>query len=392
MVMQHELGTKKEGHHIQGFLTSATRKRHTTLGNQFKVQPEAFQAMMKNSTPQKNRAYCTDDSKRKGGTDFFEYGTVPGVQQSKGQAFCDLIKKEGLKQAIESDPWTFVRNCGGYKTLDMHYKQQQQRPEALHVICIHGPPGSGKSWWAKKLYDPGHTYTLPAVPRSGQAWFDYYDNQRTLLIDEFSGRIEYELFKNMLDPLEMLCPTKGDHSMAMWDTVIITTNFHPSTWYNNDIDAWGTETVSPIQRRIHSYIEAEGNYNAGTQSYKVHSWINNISSDAIQILPTRTDEDQPQETDTPTVEQYELPKDPTRSSNPSETAFPTTTEHDEFIESLHQDWEDQDNDFLRGIDLLPQGPDPDNLLMGTEATPEPQGFNIPGQLPFSYAGHPLDRE
>ncbi len=287
LVMQHEQGAKKGGHHIQGFLTMATKRRPSTLGNIFHLAPTCFQKMKKLSTPQKNRAYCTKDEDRLPGTEFFEYGTCPGLQPNKVETMCDLILKHGLKRAIESDPATYIRHSNGFKTLDMHYKRQKTRNDTIHVIVICGPPGAGKSWWAKKLYDPGNTFTIPAVPRSGQAWFDYYDGERTLVIDECSGRIEFELFKNMLDPLDMLCPTKGDHSPAMWDTVIVTTNFHPNSWYNNDIDWWGTDTKGPLQRRIHWYIEATGDYNKGTQRYVVNNWQNDEVSPVLKVLPTR---------------------------------------------------------------------------------------------------------
>ena len=96
LVMQYELAPTTNELHIQGFITGATKKRPTTLGHQFKVQPEVFQKMMKGSNPQKNRAYCTDDSKRKPGTAFFEYGTVPGKEQPKLEAFIDNMKLHGL--------------------------------------------------------------------------------------------------------------------------------------------------------------------------------------------------------------------------------------------------------------------------------------------------------
>ncbi len=378
LIMQNEHGTNEGGHHIQGFLTAATKKRESTLGIFYHLKPEAFQLMKKNSTPQKNRAYCTDDSKRVAKTKFFEYGTVPGEQPSKIDTMCELVKTQGLKRAIDSDPATFVRHCNGLRDLDNHYKRQKTRSVNIHVIVIVGPPGSGKSWWAKRLFDPGQTYTLPATPRSGQAWFDNYYGERTLLIDEFSGRIEFELFKNMLDPYEMQCPIKGTYTPAMWDTILVTTNFHPSTWYGNDIDWWGTADKGPIQRRIHHFIDATGNYLEGTHSYQVHNWMNGEESPTLTELPTRTafyDYEQdtpPEQADTETVAEQ-------AASNASQTALPT---EDPPLEDILADFTDQDlaeeMDFLNGLtDTILESNDPDNILLGTDGDAEPlRGINI----------------
>ncbi len=378
LVMQNEHGTNEGGHHIQGFLTAATKKREATLGHQFFVKPEAFQLMKKNSTPTANRAYCTDDSKRVPDTTFFEYGTVPGATPSKIEAMCDLVKSHGLKRAIDSDPATYVRHCNGLRELDNHYKRQKIRSEHIHVIVIVGPPGSGKSWWAKRLFDPGQTFTLPAVPRSGQAWFDNYSGERTLLIDEFSGRIEFELFKNMLDPYEMQCPIKGTYNPAMWDTVVVTTNFHPNTWYGHDVDWWGTESLGPIQRRIHHFIEATGNYNQGTHSYQVHNWMNGEESPQLTTLPTRSaffDYDEESE-----------PAPALQQNNPPVTdapaPLPVPVDADPPLEDLLNDFTDQDlaaeMDFLNGLtDTILESNDPDNILLGTDGDAEPlRGINI----------------
>ncbi len=371
LVMQHERGTKQKGHHIQGFVTAATKKRPSTLGNQFHLKPECFQKIVKGSTPQKNRAYCTKDEDRLPGTEFFEYGTVPKIDVSKVDGMCDLILKQGLKRAIDSDPGTYIRYSNGFKTLDMHYKRQKVRNNTIHVIVICGPPGAGKSWWAKNLYDPGNTFTLPAVPRSGQAWFDYYDGERTLVIDECSGRIEFELFKNMLDPLAMLCPIKGDHLSAMWDTVIITTNFHPNSWYSHDVDWWGTDTKGPLQRRIHWYIEAMGDYNKGTQSYVVNNWEMDEVSPVLKVLPTREMQEQAQ-----AVADAEIA--PVEVTSPS-TVGDGEISLDPSAEELQESWDAIDNLFggIEHLDPSWGGPDPDGVIDGIDGDPETvRGINI----------------
>ncbi len=352
LVFQRERGDKTQREHVQGYIHFSQQKRRTTVNGELHLQNVHLEVAK--GTPSDNRAYCTDAEKREPGTEYFEHGDCPGGQGSRLAIVAESIKKKGLNQTIEENPQTYI-TCGrGMRDLDVFYKRQRKRTGSIHVIVICGTSGSGKSFWANNLYDPGdeHTFTMPAVPANGGAWFDGYDDQRTLVMDEFSGRVEYELMKNIMDPYKMQIPTKGSHVPALWDTVVITTNYHPNTWYPNDLDAWGLDTVSPIQRRIHTYIEAHGNYNKGDHWYTVNSWISGVESAAIKILPTRIDE-----SDKATV--AEKPA----ASNASPTAFEPTVE--ELLGSWAVEDEAAQNDFMPS-DWVPTNTtyDGDNEDMG----------------------------
>ncbi len=337
LVFQREIATKTQREHVQGYIHFSTPKRRFAVNKVLHLKNTHLEVAKGN--PSSNRAYCTSAEKRVQGTEYFEHGECPGGQGSRLAIVAESIKAKGLNKTIEENPQTYI-TCGrGMRDLDVFYKRQRERSGSVHVIVIHGESGSGKSWWANKLYDPGHTYAMPAVPANGNAWFDAYDDERTLVIDEFSGRVEYELMKNIMDPYAMQVPTKGGHVPALWETVVITTNYHPNTWYPNDVDAWGLDTVSPIQRRIHTYIEAHGNYNKGDHWYKVSSWISGVESEAIKELPTRVDE-----SDTATVPTAPIITATVDGSNALQTAYEPT------VEELLGSWVVQDeaeaNNFM----------------------------------------------
>ncbi len=297
IVCQLETATTTQRVHVQGYMHWSKVKRPSTIGSIYGLKATAFQQGSQRATPADNRAYCTEEEKRLSGTQPWEFGECPGGQGTRLKQVAAVIKDKGLKRAIEESPETYI-TCGrGMRDLDRFYKRQKTRGDWVQVIVIHGDSGAGKTWWAKQLFDPGHTFVMPAVPRNGNAWFDGYDNERTLVIDEMSGRIEFELFKNMLDPGELQVPVKGDYTPAMWNTVIITTNNHPNSWYGNDVDSWGVDPdkVSPVERRIHVYIEATGNYKKGTHSYIVNSWTRNLSTAPLKVLPTRDEVERSEE-------------------------------------------------------------------------------------------------
>ncbi len=350
-----------DGIHIQGYIHFTGQKRPSTIGVRYDLQPTTF--TMARGTPADNRAYCTKSDTKVDGEDAYEMGECPGGQGSKLTEVALCIKTKGLKRAIEDSPHTYICHGRGMRDLDNFYKRQKIRSTSCHVIVIHGESGAGKSYWGKNLYDPGNTFTMPAVPKNGAGWFDGYDGERTLLIDEFSGRIEFELFKNMLDPYPIQVPTKGDFTPAMWDTVVITTNYHPCTWYPNDMDSWGSDPnrKSPVERRIHTYITANGIYDLGTHVYTVTSWVTGTASGDIQVLPTREDESGP----VPTVAIT------TPASNASE---------DPDLEQLLGSWMTEDQAIA--MDFMPSD------FVPTDTTYEGDNEDMGDNEGFDQAGNP----
>ncbi len=389
LVIQHETGTKKEGHHVQGFITLATKIRPTPLGSKFQVKPEAFQLMMKKSTPQKNRAYCTDDSKRLVGTEFFEYGTVPGKETPKLESMCDLVKAQGLKRAIESDPATFVRHCNGLATYDLFCKRQKtegrtERP--LEVFVVYGDPGSGKSYWARN-FDKCNCWPLPDIEKGSRLNIDGYNGQRTLIIEDYEGELPYRSLLKVLDVYNADFNTKGAYDCADWRYVIITANMHPCRWYDDRKDPWGLDIEGPLQRRIHTLIECTGVYPNSTFTWNLNGeqTVRTPSEMPLieDLMAYHAGEEQegsgtteqladskywPEET----VSAAARPAPPTTPSN----ASPLPPE-DDFLKALEQDFAEQDehagNDFMGAVDLstAPEPFDPDGLTFGFDGDVEP---------------------
>ncbi len=373
LIMQHEAGTKQEGHHIQGFITMATKKRPGPLGALFQLNPNSFQVMKKNSTPQKNRAYCTDDTKRIKDTVFFEYGTVPGAEAPKLDTFIDLVKSQGLKRAIDSDPATYVRHCNGLQQLDYFYKKQKtegriERPVTVYTVW--GDPGSGKSWFARN-FDTESTYPLPDIEKGSRLNIDGYNMQRTLIIEDYQGEIPYRSLLKMLDVYEADFNTKGAYCPANWNYVIITANMHPCRWYDDRKDPWGTDMEGPLSRRVHYIIQAAGVYPNST-----FTWTHE-GKDVVmgpEEMPNREQVEanhSEQESDASPTIVDEVPVVEATSN-----AVPPAPVSD-FLQMLEQDWEIQDeatgNDFLAGIHLAGHVDpfDPDGLTFGLDGDAEP---------------------
>jgi len=111
------------------------------------------------------------------------------------------------------------------------------RTEAPEVIVIFGPTNSGKSHFCREASPDAYWKT------SNTTWFDQYDGESDLVIDEFYGWLPYNQLLRMLDKYPMKVETKGGHVNFRPKRIYITSNQKPENWYKNF-------EFAPLRRRI----------------------------------------------------------------------------------------------------------------------------------------------
>ncbi len=255
LVFQRECGNATEREHIQGYIHFSTTKRRNYVNSVLHLKNTHLE--MSKGTPADNRAYCTSEDKRIDGCQYFEHGECPGGQGSKLAGVAASIYKHGLKRAIEESPQTYITNGRGMRDLDYFYKRQKCANviREVNVSVIYGQSGSGKSFWAEH-FDVGNMYVLP--DGTGTTWMDGYDDQRTLIIEDFKGKIPYRTLLRMLDNYPLDMQTKGGFVPCQYTEVIVTSNYHPNAWYDHSEDPWGLADIGPLQRRITTIVECKG--------------------------------------------------------------------------------------------------------------------------------------
>lgn len=116
----------------------------------------------------------------------------------------------------------------------------------LTVKVFLGDPGTGKTRAAvEQSGGYSNCYILTKMSK-GSIWFDGYEGEATLIIDDFDSgwSIEYRALLRLLDGHPLRMPIKGGFLYALFTNVIITCNVPVDRWYplENDIRA--------LQRRI----------------------------------------------------------------------------------------------------------------------------------------------
>jgi len=147
------------------------------------------------------------------------------------------------------------------------FKRQHTNPRDFKSICIVlcGPSGTGKSRTLTRLaHYLGTVFVTPAKKGSG-LYFDDYDGQDVLLIDEFDGSNMPPTFFNLLvDRYQCTLPCHGSAGHQMVSKfVLIGTNYHPKFWWKNRSAVQRVQTLRrievlvPMLHRLQPFIHAD---------------------------------------------------------------------------------------------------------------------------------------
>lgn len=214
--------------HLQGAITFLRAYRETQLKKLF---PRAHWEWALCTDPQN---YCI-----KGEVIIDEKNGEQG-KRSDLQAAIENMQSGGLIEVAEQHPVTFIKYHKGLMALQQKLAQKNREWIPTEVIVFVGPPGSGKSRQCREI--DSNLYSVPE-PINGTIWFDGYENEKTILLDDFYGWLKYHTLLQLTDGYPMQVPVKGSFVTRRWNKVLITSNKHPEEWYNR-------EEIDALKRRI----------------------------------------------------------------------------------------------------------------------------------------------
>jgi len=126
---------------------------------------------------------------------------------------------------------------------EMSLKRKTRDFRHIEVIVHWGDTGTGKT---RGPYDEGAYKWNP----ENVEWWDGYDGEPVLLIDEFYGQIKPARLLTLLDGYQCRLPVKCKFTYAQWEKVYITCNVHPDSWYPDVPE----RVKAAIQRRISKVV------------------------------------------------------------------------------------------------------------------------------------------
>ncbi len=265
VVMQKETGKQgkqaEEGDHIQGWIYF----KNTATFEQVKARLTGTPHIeFQEGTNSQAADYCKKEDTRR--EPFEEIGEMPqdnGGTQAKLLEAIKYGEEHGIGPMMDKDEYKahYARSHSGMKQLANRAASKRipmMRP--ISVYYIFGDSDAGKSHWASSRFRPEDTFV---VSDTKNTWFDNYQGEKCVVLDEFGGHTEFDLLKRLLDGSKMNIPTKGSHVYGEYHTVIITSNYHPNSLYDQAKNFWSVSApFGPFQRRIRTggLHEVRGNW------------------------------------------------------------------------------------------------------------------------------------
>lgn len=187
---------------------------------------------------EENRNYCSKDG------DYEEFGSMKKQgERTDLMAVANMIKEnKNLLEIVMERPVEYIKFHRGIERLMAIRDKYVRRPDReIEVYVLIGPTGCGKTRVAYQN-DPKLYKLLCEEKRP--LWFDGYEGEETLLIDEMGvDCIPYNFMLGLLDRYEVRLPIKGGFTYANWTRVFITSNRSMENW-------WQGKDISALKRRI----------------------------------------------------------------------------------------------------------------------------------------------
>lgn len=153
------------------------------------------------------------------------FGTLPFHRNSRTD--WDSIRESAIRGDLDNGSIpsnVYVQCYNNLKKISMDHMKAEGIEKEVNVYV--GTTGLGKS---RKAW---HEAGLDAYPKTPTTKFwDGYQGQGNVVIDEFTGQIEITHLLRWLDRYPVLVETKGSGTVLKAKKIWITSNLPPSDWY-----------------------------------------------------------------------------------------------------------------------------------------------------------------
>lgn len=239
--------------HLQGYVCWGSSRRWTGVQKLDKAWTRCSMDPYTKGSPSQNRDYClkgdmskdewkawkvnrdrSDDIWGRNVVIIADHCDIAQGQRTDLDEFHGAIKRGATDDELFEDHLPLLAKYPRLEArLKAHYAKKRTREfRKLKRKTIVGNGGVGKS--RKAIYNAdnsrGDNYIVPNTENT--KWFIDYCGEKTIVINEMGGhRMKYARWKELTDGHQMVIETKGGHTYAEWEQIVMTSNEHPNDWW-----------------------------------------------------------------------------------------------------------------------------------------------------------------
>lgn len=261
-VYQIEKGEEEGTEHIQGFVYYKSARKFGPLKKKYPrahIEPmKCMAALMKYSQKCETRVRGP-----------YEFGTKPeqGRRNDLEAAAQRILDGETVADLLKSDPVLVVRNFRGLQFAENNVKKH--RTTKPYVEWIFGKSGAGKT---KRVHDKHGADNI--YIKDGTQWWDGYNNEDAILIDDFNGKWEFRNLLQALDWYKFQGQNKGGYLKINSPFIYITCEFPPEEMFAVMEGQCDSENrLMQVLGRIDKIVEMKSNPNGPSRKMPVREVV-----------------------------------------------------------------------------------------------------------------------
>lgn len=158
----------------------------------------------------------------------FELGAKAFQRNSKTDW---ALAKEKAKQGLLDDvpPDVYIKYYRTLKAIAMDNMTKPNDLSSVAGIWIHGPPGVGKSHFAREQYGPD------LYLKAQNKWWDGYQGEKNVLLDDLDTKVLGHYLKIWADKYAFMAECKGSSIQIRPQNFIITSNYTPEELFDDPV-------------------------------------------------------------------------------------------------------------------------------------------------------------
>lgn len=240
--------------HLQGACILGGQRTFSTV----KMWPGFRRAHLETmrGQPLDSKTYCSKEDSQP-----FEFGTLPtpGKRTDLLVAVEAINEGESLRDmAMGEHGVAVVKFFKGLTVLRSLRSPPRDPSVPPRIYWIHGPTGSGKT---RRCFELGSAYAGPSdvwISNGSLQWFDGYDGQRVVIIDDFRAKgTKFEFILRLLDRYPFSVPFKGGFVNWAPEIIFVTTPHDVRTTFEARFK-YRPEDIGQLERRILQTFELPG--------------------------------------------------------------------------------------------------------------------------------------